>query len=334
MSTIKTHLFNSLTQTKKESRNKITIFGAGTVGTTTAFVILLQEISNDVVIISRNDDKIEGEVLDLVLTSHFVKNRPNISGGADLSLSTGSQVIIFTAGVKRIEGENHVDKIQRNVEIMKAFVPKLAQRSPNAVLIVVTDPCDVLAYVAWKLSGYPKNRIIASGTQIDSYRFRHLIAKVLDVGVESIDGWVIGEQGSECIPLLSSVSIGSFKLLDLDASFGSSESDSVKLSDIHEQTVQASDDIIKLKNSISWSIALTCADLAKTIVNDTNEIRVVSTMIKGLHGITKEVFLSLPCVLNSSGVTKVVNIKLNDKELKQLHMSTNFNDEIQKGISF
>lgn len=158
---IKDQLFKNVTQSASGRRNKITIVGSGQVASATAFAILSQRISNTVVIISRNEEKVQGEMMDLQHGLNFLNNA-SISGGTDVNLSAGSKLIIFAAGARRNEGESRIDLVQRNVNILKMLVPKLVHCSPDAVLLMVSSPCDILTYVAWKLSGLPKHRIIGA----------------------------------------------------------------------------------------------------------------------------------------------------------------------------
>lgn len=146
----KDQLFKNVMQLKSETRNKVSIIGSGSVGMAIAFSILQREISNNVVIISRNSEKVSGEILDLKQGALFLKNA-SIIGGSDMSLSAGSQLIIFTAGARQSEGESRFDLVQKNVDVLKALIPKLVHLSPDAVLLMVSSPCDILTYVAWKL---------------------------------------------------------------------------------------------------------------------------------------------------------------------------------------
>ena len=185
MSSTKDQLFKNVMQQKSDSRNKVSIIGSGCVGIATAFSILERGISNNVGIISRNSEKVAGEILDLQQGALFLKNAI-ITGGTDMSLSAGSQLIIFTAGARQSEGESRFDLVQKNVDVLKALIPKLVHLSPDAVLLIVSSPCDILTYVAWKLSGLPKNRVIGSGTHLDTSRFRYLLAQRLDAPISSI----------------------------------------------------------------------------------------------------------------------------------------------------
>lgn len=330
MSTVD-QLFKNVMQVKPEVGKKITIVGSGAVGTATAFAILVQDVCNEVVIISRNEDIVKGETLDMQHGSFYLKNK-KIFGGSDLSLSAKSNLIIFAAGSRKIEGESQLDLVKKNVDILKVLIPRLVHYSPDAVLLVVSTPCDILAYVAWKMSGLPKSRVIGSGTCLDTSRFRMSLANKFGVSPSTLGGWIIGEHGESSIPVWSTVNIAGVKLQELKPSIEIIKDSN--LSKVHEDVSKADFQVFQLKGYTSWGIGLALADLASSILNSSNDVKTVSTMVKGLYGITKEVFLSVPCKLNSAGIESIVNIKLSDEERKNLHASANVIDEIQKGISF
>jgi L-lactate dehydrogenase len=293
---------------------------------------IFQNVSSEVALIDMFENKLKGEMMDLQHGSNFLKNA-KISASTDLSVSAGSRLIIVTAGVRQKEGESRLDLVQRNTDIMKGLIPKLVEYSPDTTLLIVSNPCDILTYVAWKLSGLPQNRVIGSGTNLDSSRFRFLLAQRLNIAPTSMHGWIIGEHGDSSVPVWSGVNIAGIRLREINPSAGL-EGDQENWSECHKEVVNAAYEVIKLKGYTSWAIGLSCADLASAIFRNTNAVKAVSTLVKGIHGIDKEVFLSLPCVLNSNGVTSIVKQKLSPDELAKLQASANLMDEVQKGISF
>lgn len=149
--------------------NKVTVVGAGAVGMACVFSILTQGVSSEVVILDLNKDLVNGEVMDLQHGSPFLNN-VHISGGSDFSLSNGSRLCIVTAGLRQREGESRLSLVQRNADIMKSIIPELMKYSPDTIILMVSNPVDILTYVAWKISGLPKHRVIGSGTNLDSAR--------------------------------------------------------------------------------------------------------------------------------------------------------------------
>lgn len=318
---------------KSKTNHKVTVVGIGAVGMAAAFSVLTQGVSNDVALVDVFENKLKGEMMDLQHGSNFLGNA-TISASADLKVSAGSHLIIVTAGVRQQEGESRLNLVQRNVDIYKNLIPKLVEYSPDTILMIVSNPCDILTYVAWKLSGLPKHRVIGSGTNLDSSRFRFLLAQRLNVAPTSMHGWIIGEHGDSSVPVWSGVNIAGIRLREINPNAGLPEGDHEQWGQCHKEVVSAAYEIIKLKGYTSWAIGLSCADIASSILRNTNSVKAVSTFVKGVHGIDKEVFLSLPCVLNSNGVTSMVKQKLSAEEIAQLQKSANIMDEVQRGIKF
>ncbi|KAJ8985535.1 hypothetical protein NQ317_019918 [Molorchus minor] len=178
----------------KDTGDKITVVGVGAVGMACAFSILSQEVSSDVVLVDVMEDKVKGEVLDLQHGSLFLGN-PKISGCKDYACTAGSKICVVTAGVRQKEGETRLDLVQRNTDVLKHIIPNLVKHSPDTILFIVSNPCDILTYVAWKLSGLPQYRVIGSGTNLDTSRFRFLMSQKLGLSSSSVHGWIIGEHG-------------------------------------------------------------------------------------------------------------------------------------------
>jgi L-lactate dehydrogenase len=333
MATIKEELFQTVTEENEpKSNNKVTVVGIGAVGMAAAFSILAQNVSSDVALIDMFADKLKGEMMDLQHGSSFLRNA-KISACTDLSVSAGSRLIIVTAGVRQKEGESRLNLVQRNADIMKTLIPKLVEYSPDTTLLIVSNPCDILTWVAWKISGLPKNRVIGSGTNLDSSRFRFLLAQRLNVAPTSMHGWIIGEHGDSSVPVWSGVNIAGIRLREINPNAGL-EGDQENWVECHKDVVNAAYEVIKLKGYTSWAIGLSCADIAAALFGNSNAVKAVSTLVKGIHGIDKEVFLSLPCVLNGNGIASIVKQKLCPEELKKLHASADLMDEVQRGISF
>ncbi|XP_055385611.1 L-lactate dehydrogenase isoform X1 [Condylostylus longicornis] len=332
MAAIKDQLLVPIAETLPSAGNKITVVGIGQVGMACAFSILTQNVSNDVCLIDVCADKLKGEMMDLQHGSNFLRN-PKISAGTDYSLTAGSRICIVTAGVRQKEGESRLSLVQRNADILKGIIPQLVEFSPDTILLMVSNPVDVMTYVAWKLSGLPKNRVIGSGTNLDSSRFRFLMSQRLGVAPTSCHGWIIGEHGDSSVPVWSGVNIAGVRLRELNSEIGTNHDDE-HWNELHAQVVSSAYEVIKLKGYTSWAIGLSIAALASDILRNTNKVAAVSTSVMGEHGIEKDVFLSLPCVLNSNGVTSIVKQILTQSETEQLRKSADLMAEVQAGIKF
>ncbi|XP_053683998.1 L-lactate dehydrogenase isoform X2 [Sabethes cyaneus] len=329
---VKTKLMKEIAEPMTTSGNKVTIVGIGQVGMACAFSILTQSVSSEVALIDVNADKLQGEMLDLQHGSAFMKNA-QIQASTDFAVSAGSRLIVVTAGARQKEGESRLNLVQRNCDILKGVIPKLVELSPDCILLVVSNPVDILTYVAWKLSGLPKNRVIGSGTNLDSSRFRFLMSQRLGVAPTSCHGWIIGEHGDSSVPVWSGVNIAGVRLAEINPAIGTAE-DEEKWGDLHHEVVNSAYEVIKLKGYTSWAIGLSVASLASALLRNTYNVHAVSTLVTGEHGISQEVYLSLPCVLGRNGVSHVVKQILTEEETKKLQTSATIMAEVQSGIKF
>ncbi|XP_071562661.1 L-lactate dehydrogenase-like [Temnothorax nylanderi] len=332
MATLKDQLLTTVTEPVSTGRNKITVVGVGQVGMACAFSILTNHVSSDVVLIDVMADKLKGEMLDLQHGSAFMKNA-KVSASTDYAVTANSSLCIVTAGARQREGETRLDLVQRNTDIFKGIIPQLVKYSPNTILLIVSNPVDILTYVAWKLSGLPKNRVIGSGTNLDSARFRFLLSQKLNVAPTSCHGWIIGEHGDTSVPVWSGVNVAGVRMRDLNEHVGT-DKDEEHWDDLHKQVIQSAYEVIKLKGYTSWAIGLSVSQLASAILRNSNQVHAVSTLVTGNHGINEEVFLSLPCTLGEDGVTHIVQQKLTDDERASLHKSSAMMHKVQEGLKF
>ncbi|XP_073328174.1 L-lactate dehydrogenase B-B chain isoform X1 [Pagrus major] len=196
---------------------------------------------------------------------------------------------------------------------------------------IVADKVDVLTYVTWKLSGLPKHRVIGSGTNLDSARFRFLMADKLGIHASSFNGWILGEHGDTSVPVWSGTNVAGVNLQTLNPDIGT-DCDDENWKETHKMVVDSAYEVIKLKGYTNWAIGLSVADLTESLIRNMNRIHPVSTMVQGMYGISDQVYLSLPCVLNSRGVSSVVNMTLTDDEVAQLQASANTLWDIQKDL--
>lgn len=285
-----------------------------------AQTILTQGLVDEISLVDVNGDKLRGELLDLQHAAAFLP-RTKISASVDYSSTVGSDLVIVTAGARQISGESRLNLLQRNLSLFKKMIPPLAEASPDSIILVVSNPVDVLTYVAWKLSGFPSNRVIGSGTNLDSSRFRFLIADHLDLNAQDVQAYIVGEHGDSSVALWSSISVGGVPIL----SFLERQQIAYEkhmLEKIHKEVVQGAYEVIKLKGYTSWAIGYSVASLARSILRDQRSIHPVSVLAKGFHGIDGgDAFLSLPAQLGRSGVLGVTNVHLTEDEAKQLRES-------------
>ncbi|CAH0716708.1 unnamed protein product, partial [Brenthis ino] len=325
-------LFQPIQPKRDDTGNKVTVVGTGQVGMAAVFSMLTQGVTNNIALVDVMEDKLKGEMMDLQHGSAFMKNA-KIQASTDYSVSAGSKICVVTAGVRQREGESRLDLVQRNTDVLKSIIPQLVKYSPNAVFVIASNPVDILTYVTWKISGLPKHRVIGSGTNLDSARFRYLLSEKLGVAATSCHGYIIGEHGDSSVPVWSGVNVAGVRLSDLNSKVGT-ENDPENWQELHDMVVKSAYEVIGLKGYTSWAIGLSLAQLARAILSNANSVHAVSTYLKGEHGIEEDVFLSLPCVLGSNGVSDVIRQPLTEKELNQLRKSAHLMAQVQAGIQF
>ncbi|XP_036615748.1 L-lactate dehydrogenase A chain-like [Trichosurus vulpecula] len=331
-STVKDQLILNVLKEEQVPQNKITVVGVGAVGMACAISILTKDLADELALADIIEDKLKGEMMDLQHGSLFLKT-PKIVSGKDYSVTAHSKLVIVMAGAHQQEGESHLNLVQRNVNIFKFIIPSIVKYSPNCKLLIVSNQVDILTYVAWKLSGFPKNRVIGSGCNLDSARFCYLMGERLGVHSSSCHGWVLGEHGDSSVPVWSGVNIAGVSLKNLHPSLGC-DADSENWKDVHKQVVESAYEVIKLKGYTSWAIGLSVADLAESIMKNLRRVHPISTMIKGLYGINEDVFLSVPCILGQNGISDVVKVNLNLEEESHLKKSADTLWGIQKELQF
>ncbi|XP_050502330.1 L-lactate dehydrogenase isoform X2 [Diabrotica virgifera virgifera] len=323
-------LFTPVGESIEKTSNRVTVVGTGAVGMATVVSLLMQGITHDVVLMDVMEDKLKGELMDLQHGALFLKN-PKIVASKDYKDSAGSKICIVTAGARQQEGESRLDLVQRNTDIFKHIIPPLVKYSPDTILMIVSNPCDILTYVAWKLSGLPQHKVFGSGTNLDTSRFRFLISERLGCSSSSVHGWIIGEHGDTSVPVWSGVNVAGVRLKDVQSKVGTDD-DPEEWKKIHAQVVNSAYEIIKLKGYTNWAIGLSAASLANTILKNLHHVHAVSVMVKGFHDIKSEVYLSLPVMLNSNGVSHVIQQPLTEEETKALQKSAAVMEEVQSGL--
>lgn len=314
-----------------ERRRKVSIIGAGFVGATTAFALMNSGVATEICLFDINMDKAMGEVMDLVHGTSFVKP-VNIYAG-NIDETKDSDIVIITAGAAQKEGETRLDLIAKNYNIFKGFVPQIAEASPNAILLVVSNPCDVLAYITYKLSGFPSERVIASGTVLDTSRLKYVIGKYLNVNNNNVHAYVLGEHGDSEVVSWSTASIAGESFDEYAKKFNLEWDKEVKAV-IESDVKNAAYEIISRKNATYFAVALAVNRIVEAILRDENTILTISCLMKGEYGID-DVYLAVPTILNSAGVVRVVNPEINDEEeLKKMQESAKvLREHIQKVIN-
>ncbi len=296
------------------------IIGAGQVGLACAYSLLIQNTLDELVLVDINQKKLEGEVMDLLHGSPFIEPTAIKAGSFADGIADDADVVIITAGAKQLPGETRLDLMQRNAELFKNLIPEVVEHCPDAILLIVTNPVDVMTYVSLKLSGLPSTSVIGSGTVLDTARFRYLLAEKLRLDPRSFHAYIIGEHGDSEVPVWSKINISGMHLCDGGLE-NRTTADQEFLHQTFEEVKNAAYEIIKRKGATSYAIGLGVTDIVKAILRDQNRVFTVSSFVEDFYGI-KDVCLSLPTVINRRGVDRKVNFTLTETELEKLKNSS------------
>lgn len=299
-------------------RSKVSIIGAGAVGTSTAYALLIKRIAGEIALYDVNQAKVEAEVLDLAHGSQFT-NPSRVYGGNDIEVVRNSDVIVITAGAKQAPGQTRLDLAATNVAILKDLMPKLVTLAPDAIFLLVTNPCDVLAYAAARFSGLPANRVFSSGTVLDSSRLRWVLAERIGVSTESVHAMIVGEHGDTEFPLWSEAKIGPVSLKDWRINARAPLSLG-ELDEIANQVKNAAYKVIEGKGATNYAIGLSAARIVEAILRDESVIMPVSSVLSDYLGV-KDVALSVPTIVNRRGASQVIPMEMTSAELAKFHAS-------------
>lgn len=297
---------------------RIAIVGAGNVGASYAYALLLNRLSSEIVLIDANQARAEGEAMDLNHAVPFA--HPTRIWADDFSGCAGAAITVIAAGSSQRDGETRLDMVVRNGEIWRQIIPQVVKHNPEGILLVATNPVDVLTYAALKLSELPARQVIGSGTILDTARFRYLLSQHFRVDSRSVHAFIIGEHGDSEVPVWSLANIAGMRL----ESFAQGQSLSFTAADkqrIYEQTRDAAYHIIERKGATYYAVSAGLIRITAAILRDQNTVFSVSSLIRDHYGIG-EVCLSLPTVLSRQGVERVLPLELSEEEAAGLRKSS------------
>lgn len=309
-----------------ERVSKIAIIGAGAVGATIAYASMIRGVAKQFALYDINRAKVDAEVLDLNHGLQFVP-MATLEGSDDIGVCAGADVVVITAGAKQKPGQTRMELAGANVELCRTLVPKLLTVAPNALLLVVTNPVDVLTYVVQKLSGLPPKRVFGSGTVLDSSRFRFLLARHLNVAVQNVHAFIAGEHGDSELPLWSSATVGGVPLLQWGGP-GRAKLSEEDRNHIFDNVRNAAYQIIRGKGATNYAIGLATAQILEAVLYDEQRVLPVSSRLDGYLGIS-DVCMSVPSIVNRSGVEATLEIPMSEPERESLRRSA---DTIRNAI--
>ena len=296
---------------------RVAVVGVGNVGATFAYALLLSGLATEIVLVDVNRARAEGEAMDLNHAVPFA--RPARIWTGDYTDCAGAAVTVIAAGVGQRPGETRLDLVRRNAEVFRQVIPGVVQHNPNGILLIATNPVDVLTYAAWKLSGLPAQRVIGSGTILDTARFRYLLSQHFGVDPRSVHAHIIGEHGDSEVPVWSLANIAGMRLPAFCAAHGLAH-DQAAMDEIFRQTRDAAYHIIERKGATYYAVAAGLMHIVEAILRDQSTVLSVSSLIQDYYGIS-DVCLSLPTVVDRSGVERVLRLDLSPEEIEGLRQS-------------
>ena len=305
-------------------KNKVTIIGAGMVGSTLAYSLVTQDSAEEIAIVDLNKKLAKAQVMDLQHAVPFTK-KTNVKVGT-YNDCRDSGVVVITCGAAQKPGETRLDLIEKNTKIIREIMPQIFKANPNIVVLMITNPVDVLTYAAIKMYPKKKYQIMGSGTTLDSARFRHLLSQKLNINAKSIHAYIMGEHGDSEFPVWSTARIGNSKLLE-HKNFN--KQDQVK---VFKETKNAAYAIIDGKQSTYYGIGSAASYIIKAILHDKRIILPVSHLIENIYGV-KDVCLSTPAIVGGKGVMETLPLELSKEEQKLFKNSAKVLKKAIKSVS-
>ncbi|HMO79227.1 MAG TPA: L-lactate dehydrogenase [Pyrinomonadaceae bacterium] len=299
-------------ENRRSDLKRVAVVGCGNVGAASAYALLLTGTADELILLDKDKDRLKGEVADLQHSVPVI--RPTkISEGAWESAAQ-ADIVVIAAGAGSVPGESRLDLLERNVKVTREIVDDLMKHGFAGIILMTTNPVDILAQAAQESSGLPVSHVISSGTVLDTARLRSMIGDKLGIDARSVHAYIIGEHGDSEIAAWSSATVGGVPLKSLADGAG------IDLEAILDDVRKAAPRIVKTKGYTSVAIASCVARICEAILRDEKTIMPVSTLVKGQYGID-EIYLSLPCVVGRNGVERVMTVPLDDEELEGIKAS-------------
>ncbi|HTG67926.1 MAG TPA: L-lactate dehydrogenase [Candidatus Udaeobacter sp.] len=301
-------------------KTKVVVIGVGAVGSTTAYTLLLRSRMDELVLIDANAGKAVGDVLDMNHGLPFLGQTKVWAGTYEDCKD--ADIVIITAGAAQKPGEPRLNLLKRNVAIYESIVSEVLKYNDDGILLIATNPVDIMSYFCWQKSGWPARRVIGSGTLLDSARFRYLIGERLQLDPRSVHAHIIGEHGDSELPVWSLANVAGSPLTLSEE----------EKSDIFAHTRDAAYEIIEAKGATYYAIALALDRIVTAILRNESAVLNVSTLVEQYHGLSG-VYMGVPCVVDRQGVREVLDIPITEEERSLLHRSANKLQELIETIS-
>ncbi|MBQ7959878.1 MAG: L-lactate dehydrogenase [Clostridia bacterium] len=313
-------------------KGKITIIGAGAVGATTAYTIMLSGLVSEIVLIDINKNKAEGDAIDMNHGISFVSPVKIIAG--DYSDIKGSDMVIITAGASQEPGEKRTDLLRRNAKILESIVENVLRYChDDTILMMVTNPVDILTYITYKISGFSKNHVIGSGTVLDTARLKYLLGEHTNIDVRNVHTYIIGEHGDSEVAAWSATSVAGMNVDKFCEYSGVCDKEPMSNMHILENVKNSAYEIIEKKGATYYAIALSVKRIVECIIGNEKSILTVSSLLDGEYGIN-DICLSVPTIVSDDGAEKILEIDFDKEEICGLQKSAEKLKNLAKEIGY
>lgn len=301
----------------ERGKGKVGLIGTGMVGASFAYSLMQSGLSNDLVLIDKDEARAQGEAMDLQHGVPFVRPMRIRAGGYELL--EGSTVVVICAGANQRPGETRLDLLHKNASVFRDIIPRVVAVCPEAIIVIATNPVDILTYISADLAGLPFGHVIGSGTTLDTARFRFNLGDHFDVDPRSVHAWIVAEHGDSAVPVWSLANVGGIPLRDFRPANGNRLT-SAEMQRIFEQTRDAGYEIIQRKQSTYYAIGMALLSIVVTIIRDQRTVLPVSLPLTGQYGV-EGMALSLPAVLGRAGAEELLEIPMNEEEVEGFRQS-------------
>ncbi|MFT3969998.1 MAG: L-lactate dehydrogenase [Micropruina sp.] len=318
--------------TSLNTPSKLSVIGAGAVGSSLAYAALIRGSADEIALYDLDAKKVDAEVRDLGHGTQFTASS-DVIGGNNIEVVRDSNVVIITAGAKQKPGQTRLDLAATNVKILKSLMPQLLEQAPNALYVLVTNPCDVLTVVAQKISGLPAGRVFSSGTMLDTSRLRFAIAQAANVSTRHVHATIVGEHGDTEFPVWSSARISSIPIRDWVDSTGKRIFNEVLLAQLADEAMHAAYTVIEGKGATNYAIGLTGARLTEALLSGERSVFPLSSVLEDYHGLSG-IALSVPSLVSNNGIQRVLDIPMDAQEITMLRRSAATLKESLKSLGF
>lgn len=303
-------------QISKKDRQKVILIGDGAVGSSYAFALVTQNIAQEVGIVDIDKNRTEGDAIDLSDALAF--NSPKKIYSATYEDAHDADLVVITAGAPQKQGETRLDLVNKNLKINHDVVTQIVDSGFNGIFLVAANPVDILTYATWKFSGFPKEKVLGSGTSLDSARFRQALAEIMDVDARNVHAYILGEHGDSEFPVWSHANVAGLQIYEWVKN--NPEIDEEAMVNLFFSVRDAAYTIIEKKGATFYGVAAALARITKAILYNENAVFPLSVQMNGEYGLN-DIYIGSPAVINSEGVKQVIEVSLSDGEKDRMAAS-------------